>query len=137
MKSSPSQSKATLDRVAELAAALADPTRLRLLSLILHTPDICVCDLEAVTEIAQAKISRHLAMLRRAEIVTQRREGTWMHYKVNPSRDPVEKGLLAVMKNAHLNVPELARDLKRLSSSKCCLPDGTPLKSRVVQIQLA
>jgi len=122
-----------LDRAAMFAAALSDPTRLRLLSLILHNPDICVCDLEMVTKLPQTKISKHLAVLRNADLVVPHRQGTWMHYSVPKPRSVVQRGLLAVVRDAHETVPELQRDLARLKTSISCgpIPADSP-----VQIEL-
>ena len=72
------------DRLSAIFGALADPTRLRLLLLLADQGELCVCELtHALTEF-QPKISRHLAMLREAGIVLDRREGLWIHYRVNP-----------------------------------------------------
>src|SRR2546422_8763702 len=69
-----------------LFKALADRTRLRLISLI-GDSEVCVCFLVAILKISQPKISRHLAYLRRAEIVAARREGKWMHYRLTEPPD--------------------------------------------------
>jgi ArsR family transcriptional regulator len=61
--------------------ALADPTRLRILNLLLKEPT-CVCDLAAALELAQPLISRHLAYLRSAGLVQDRRSGTRVNYSV-------------------------------------------------------
>ena len=67
-----------------LFKALADRTRLRLINMI-GDSEVCVCFFVAILKTSQPKISRHLAYLRRAGIVTARREGKWMHYRlVNP-----------------------------------------------------
>jgi ArsR family transcriptional regulator len=124
----------TIERAALLASALGDPTRLRLLSLILHHPDICVCDLEAVTKLPQTKISKHLAVLRNAELVTQRREGTWMHYSLRKPQSGIQKGLLGILREAHKTVPELHRDMLCMKSSECRVPERAG--SRLVQVAL-
>jgi len=67
-----------------LFAALSDPTRLRSLMLIQSEGEVCVCELTHSLGESQPKISRHLALLRDAGIVTARRDGTWMHYSLNP-----------------------------------------------------
>src|SRR6059036_4341505 len=64
-----------------LFKALADHTRLRLINLI-GDSEVCVCFFVAVLKTSQPKISRHLAYLRRAGIVSARREGKWMHYRL-------------------------------------------------------
>ena len=61
--------------------ALGDMTRLRLLNLM-GDQEICVCYFTEILGQPQPKISRHLAYLRSAGIVTVRREGRWMHYRI-------------------------------------------------------
>ena len=70
-----------LASLAQVFAALSDPTRLRLLNLI-DGREVCVCYLVDVLGQSQPKISRHLAYLRRAGVVSARREGKWMHYRL-------------------------------------------------------
>ncbi|MDQ3636295.1 MAG: metalloregulator ArsR/SmtB family transcription factor [Acidobacteriota bacterium] len=64
-----------------LYMALSDQTRLRLLNLM-REDEICVCFFTEVLDESQPKISRHLAYLRKAELVETRREGKWMHYRI-------------------------------------------------------
>lgn len=109
-----------LDQATELLAALSDPTRLRLLSLIQHNGEICVCDLIDITELPQPKVSRHLATLRHAGWVNDRREGQWMHYSIAPATNDLHRSLIASLKKAHESVPELREDLTRLATSSCC-----------------
>jgi ArsR family transcriptional regulator, arsenate/arsenite/antimonite-responsive transcriptional repressor len=68
-----------------LFKALADPTRLRLIKL-LGDNEVCVCSCVNVLQTHQSKVSRHLAYLRRAGLVTTRRQGKWVYYRMlNPS----------------------------------------------------
>lgn len=74
---------------AELAGAfkaLADPVRLRLLSLIASHEggEACVCDLTGEFDVSQPTISHHLKVLREAGLLTSRRRGTWVYYRVRP-----------------------------------------------------
>lgn len=64
--------------------ALADNTRLRCLLLLQHFDELCVCELTYALGAAQPKISRHLAQLREAELVLDRRAGQWIYYRINP-----------------------------------------------------
>ncbi len=64
---------------------LSDPTRLRALMLIQSEGEVCVCELTFALNESQPKISRHLALMRDAGIVKSRREGTWMHYRFEPT----------------------------------------------------
>ena len=66
--------------------ALADPVRLRLLSLIGAHGDreACVCELVDAFELSQPTISHHLKVLREAGLITSERRGTWIYYQVRP-----------------------------------------------------
>ena len=71
-------------RLDEILKAAADPTRLRLLNL-LRLGSICVCDLQAVLRIPQPTVSRHLAALRHAGLVSDVRKGTRIVYSLTPA----------------------------------------------------
>ena len=65
--------------------ALTDPTRLRILMLLLSEEELCVCHLTEILDIVQPKVSRHLAVLRESELLLDRRSGLWIHYRLHPS----------------------------------------------------
>jgi ArsR family transcriptional regulator len=118
-----------------LFAALGDRTRLRLLNLM-DGREVCVCYFVEILKQGQPKISRHLAYLRKAGIVTARREGKWMHYSIERPRD---KRANAVLHAALLSLKpdrEMQSDLARLGKA-CCEPqrfatlEGAPVPSRV------
>lgn len=69
------------ERIASLMKALADPIRLRLMSLIAATEEACVCDLTAPFDVSQPTISHHLRVLREAGLVDSQRRGTWVWYR--------------------------------------------------------
>ena len=118
-----------------LFRALADTTRLRLLNLM-HGREICVCYLVEVLGVSQPKISRHLAYLRRAGVVSARREGKWMHYRLaSPSNPYATKILVTTLDSLH-HEPQMQRDLRKLNSACCGAQSlvqviGAPLPSRV------
>jgi ArsR family transcriptional regulator len=64
--------------------ALSDGTRRQILSLLITQGECCVCTLYETLNQSQPKISRHLAVLRDADLVQTRREGLWVHYSLNP-----------------------------------------------------
>jgi len=66
----------------EVYRALADPIRLQLLALIAAGGPICVCHLHERLPYSQSRISKHLGTLRRAGLVSTRREGTWVYYSI-------------------------------------------------------
>jgi ArsR family transcriptional regulator, arsenate/arsenite/antimonite-responsive transcriptional repressor len=103
-----------------LFRALADPTRLRLLNLIADK-EICVCHFVEILKMSQPKISRHLAYLRRAGIVSARRQGRWMHYRLRAPGDAIAAAILKGTM-AHLRqLPDMERDLAKLETT-CCAP---------------
>ena len=72
--------------LAPLLKAVADPARLRLLSLVMAADggEACVCDLTPHFELSQPTISHHLKVLREAGLVESEKRGTWVHYRVRP-----------------------------------------------------
>lgn len=67
-----------------LFAALANASRLRCLMLLSGRGELCVCELTQALGLSQPHVSRHLAQLREAGLVNDRREGIWVHYRINP-----------------------------------------------------
>lgn len=67
----------------QLFKALSDPTRLRCLSLLVSVDEICVCELTHALDLPQPKVSHHLAALRKAELVSDRKKGLWIYYRIS------------------------------------------------------
>lgn len=118
-----------------LFAALADPTRLRLLNLM-DGREVCVCYFVEILKQAQPKISRHLAYLRRAGIVSARRDGKWMHYRIERPADPRASAILDTTLLSFRSDPVMQSDLAMLGKA-CCEPQqfvtliGAPVPARV------
>jgi ArsR family transcriptional regulator len=116
--------------------ALADRTRLRLLNLI-GEDEVCVCFFVEVLKINQPKISRHLAYLRKAGLVSTRRQGKWMHYRVTPPQELHAKRIFDQVINWLKDDNEMQRDRARLVSV-CCSPrppvqiQGAPRPARLL-----
>jgi ArsR family transcriptional regulator, arsenate/arsenite/antimonite-responsive transcriptional repressor len=104
----------------KLLAALADPTRLRLLNLM-DGREVCVCYFVEILKQAQPKISRHLAYLRNAGIVEARREGKWMHYRMERPLDAGGAAILDATLASFKANREMQNDLTRLGQA-CCQP---------------
>jgi ArsR family transcriptional regulator, arsenate/arsenite/antimonite-responsive transcriptional repressor len=104
----------------DLFKALADRTRLRLISLI-GDSEVCVCFLVTILKTSQPKISRHLAYLRRAQIVSARREGKWMHYRLTEPPDEHAARIFREVRASLVEHPELQRDREALMKV-CCAP---------------
>ena len=103
-----------------LFAALADPTRLRLLNLM-DGREVCVCYFVEILKQSQPKISRHLAYLRRAGIVDARRDGKWMHYRIERPDDPKAASILDATLQSFKTDNDMQADLARLDKA-CCEP---------------
>ena len=103
-----------------LFAALADPTRLRLLNLM-NGQEVCVCYFVEILKQGQPKISRHLAYLRNAGVVNARRDGKWMHYSIQWPEDDAAASILDVVLTSLKSDREMQTDLERLSRA-CCEP---------------
>jgi ArsR family transcriptional regulator, arsenate/arsenite/antimonite-responsive transcriptional repressor len=76
------------EATAYLLKAVADPVRLRLLSLIRSSKDqeACVCDLTPAVGLSQPTVSHHLKVLTEAGLLTRERRGTWAWFRIVPSR---------------------------------------------------
>jgi len=103
-------------RLAALLRVLADPGRLRLLSLIQAQPsrEACVCHLTKALELSQPTVSHHLRVLFEAGLVVRERRGNWVYYRMVPRA-------LAELRDA-LGEPELT-DLAVLPTSAGCAAD--------------
>ena len=111
-----------LDQLETVFKALADATRLRILRLLM-AGEVCVCDIHETLRIPQAKASRHLAYLRRAGLVTTRREGLWIHYRLAQSADPIVATIADATAHVLGHVETLRKDAERFEKrTGCCLP---------------
>ena len=123
-----------------LFAALADPTRLRLLNLM-DGREVCVCYFVEILNLGQPKISRHLAYLRNAGVVTARRDGKWMHYSIERPGDVRACAILDATFTSFSANRQMQADLVRLGKA-CCEPQrfvtlqGAPVPSRL-EVRLA
>ncbi|HEY5715139.1 MAG TPA: metalloregulator ArsR/SmtB family transcription factor [Psychromonas sp.] len=64
---------------------LADDTRLKIMMLIQREQELCVCELMVALQESQSKISRHLALLRKCDLLLVRRQSQWAYYRLNPN----------------------------------------------------
>jgi ArsR family transcriptional regulator, arsenate/arsenite/antimonite-responsive transcriptional repressor len=86
-----------------LFRALGDETRMRLLEQ-LRAGEQCVCDLTDELEASQSRLSFHLKTLKDAGLVTDRREGRWIYYAINPEAFAMLERVLADLKPSRLGV---------------------------------
>lgn len=111
MKTAPSRPVATLE---QLFRALGDDTRLRILGL-LASGETCVCHIHGALGIPQPTASRHLAYLRKSGLVSTRRDGFWIHYRMALPDDPAVASVLRSTLDALGSTRGIATDRRRLS----------------------
>lgn len=80
----PGMDEADAEILAERFKALADPTRVRILNLLAHNDELCVCDIEANFDLSQPTISHHLSLLKKACLVESSVRGRQGFYRVCP-----------------------------------------------------
>jgi DNA-binding transcriptional ArsR family regulator len=106
-----------LPRIVRALKAMAHPVRLRMLAM-LTTGELCVCQLTAVLDLAASTVSGHLADLRAAGLVHERKDGKWVHYRLtgDPELSAVIRSALASLARDHQTGTDAAavRQVRRL-----------------------
>ena len=119
-----------MEQHGKIFKSLGDPTRLRLAVMLSCDGEQCVCYLAAALDEPDYKASRHLGVMRSSGLVKARREGTWMHYRLN-EEDRLVKKLAVLLRSLAETDPVYAADRQRLTASCCAaIPKGekkTPL----------
>jgi ArsR family transcriptional regulator, arsenate/arsenite/antimonite-responsive transcriptional repressor len=118
--------------VTRLLAALTEPTRLRLVCLLIRR-ELCVCELVDALRMPQYKVSRHLRTLRAAGLVEARRDGRWMHYRISSrvAAGEFHRDLVRTI-GAHLSdAPEVVKDGARLARRLALRRSGQCVVGRI------
>ncbi len=107
-------------------AALAHPMRLRSVVLLTKEAELCVCELTHALDAAQPTVSRHLAQLREAGIVLDRRQGLWIYYRLHPDLPQWAHEVLSATANGLSDSKPFAADRDALTEmpnrpgARCC-----------------
>lgn len=115
-----------MENTVQTLKALSDGTRLRLLRLLLLEEEFCVCSFVDVLAMPQYHISHHLAILKRAGLVKDRRHGIWAHYSLSPDLSEAHRAIIAAACRAINEEPVAREDLARLQNHRprpfegCC-----------------
>ena len=99
--------------VSRFFRALGDETRVRIVALLSHG-ELCVCHVQAALRLTQSGASRQLSILRNAGIVEDRRDGTWVYYRLAKQRDPHRQRQLRSLARAFGAGGSLKQDLAKL-----------------------
>ena len=113
-----------MNDVLTILKALSDETRLRILKL-LERGELCVCEIVAAFDMSQPKVSFHLGVLKAAGLVKDRKEGKWMHYRLDDSNLFKRFFILSVLER----IPEatMNKDRKRLAEFFKVRGEGIPI----------
>ena len=112
----------TVEGSARLLKAFSDPVRLRLVNLLAGR-EVCVCHLHEALGLPQPTVSRHLAYLRKAGIVSGRKDGLWVHYRLAEEGDDGTSIRATPLESVAPTLAGLATmeaDRERLSRLDCC-----------------
>lgn len=122
-----------MEDITQIYKALSEEMRLRIL-MLLTQGELCVCDLMAVLEEPQSKVSRHLAYLKHSGLIQGKRVGTWMHYFVRDHLDDLASAhiefLKKVLSNLNWVIADVAK-MREVQAQKLCeKPAGTKPASK-------
>jgi ArsR family transcriptional regulator len=92
--------------------ALSEETRLRIIKLLEHG-ELCVCDIVASLDMIQPKVSFHLAVLKEAGLIKDRKQGKWVHYKIDDS--DIFRRFLLLSTLEKISGESVSEDIRRLN----------------------
>ena len=108
-----------IDKYTKFFKALGEPTRLKILRLIAER-EMCVCELMAVLEMNQPRISQHLKILKEAGAVKERKQAQWSYYSVCcEDFQNFINAFVTFMTEDMKNINDLACEYERMNTSKC------------------
>jgi len=111
------KNKDTMPEPLQIHKALADETRLRLMRLLGRSP-LNVNEILSILQMGQSRISRHLRILAEADLVTRRREGTWIYYESHAESDwPMVRDTLSLLSDHERELPSYEQDMQRLEEA--------------------
>lgn len=89
-----------MQAAARFFKVLSDEARLKIIWLLFNERELCVCDIMAAVGITQSKVSRHLATLRHAGLVADRKDGLWSYYSLCPASDDVAVAHIGLLRKS-------------------------------------
>ena len=96
--------------------ALSDQSRLRILKMLEIKP-LCVCEITEILQLANSTVSKHLAILRDADLIFDEKDGKWVNYALNTNiDDDTKKQILFVIKNGLLRDKTILDDLIKVKT---------------------
>ena len=105
-------------KINDVFKVLAEPIRLRIL-ILMTKGEICVCDITEVLNLPQSTVSRHMSRLKLSGLVTDRRQGKWIYYKLKVLNTKSMQSIFDLLLAESVNNP-FAQDLQKLEDHDKC-----------------
>ena len=121
-----------MEDIAQIYKALSEQMRLRIL-LLLTRGELCVCDIMAVLEEPQSKVSRHIAYLKNSGLIQGKRVGTWMHYYIRDDLGMLSAAHVEFLKRQLSGLDWARADrekMKEVQKKKLCDTAAVPVRKR-------
>jgi arsenate reductase/ArsR family transcriptional regulator len=114
----------TLQSTVGVLKSMGHPARLRILAM-LRDGELCVCQMTALLDLATSTVSAHLADLKRAGLVSERKDGRWVFYRLTEQEPPVLAPVWdALSKDAHVQADaRLLRQIRKVDIGELCRAD--------------
>ena len=127
-----------MTNLAMIFKTLSDESRLRIYNILLVSGELCVCDIEATLGFSQTKVSRHLAYLKRAGLVKDRRQGLWMLYSIAEPKKAEQSQLLRAIAEGLKSNPLAQKDARLLAQNikRGCCTTFAVLKPQIIPAAL-
>ena len=94
--------------------ALGDPNRIRIIKM-LEVSELCVCEVREVLDLSTSTVSKHLSILRDADLITDAKDGKWVNYCLNTkSTSALVRSQIALMKSSFVDDEQVVADRKKL-----------------------
>lgn len=108
-------------KVIAVAKALSDPNRLRTIMALLSFPELCACELGELLQITSATISRHMDVLLSAGLISSRKDGRWVYYRISADcqSDPMLAAVIGQIHSHLLEDPRMIEDSYQLKEILC------------------
>ena len=96
--------------------ALSDSNRLRILKMLENRP-LCVCEITEVLQLANSTVSKHLSILRDADLILDEKDGKWVNYRLNTNiSDEAKTQILFIIKNGLLKDEIVLKDFEKVKT---------------------
>jgi ArsR family transcriptional regulator len=105
-----------LKQITKIIKALSDESRLRIICLLKHRGNICVCEITAIIGLAQPTISSHLKLLESAGLIDSYKDGLWVNYNIRTNLDSFTAELIETLYKSLIVDKQIKSDIQKLKN---------------------